>query len=155
MRLTAFAILLFFTCLNVSLYLINETAILPHWKQTPYEEPTGITGRLIHLDLSAENLVMGATTLSVAVILGFLTGHLIFGGTVAIILFAMDLLFPVLKWVVFGLPSFLGQMLYTTDMTVLEQAQVTAVISGLTALMAAVWFWFLLGFIAQRSLEDW
>lgn len=149
MKLTAFAILLFFVCLNVSLYLINETAILPYWKQSPYEEPSGIVGRLIHLDLSLENLAIGGTTLTVSAILGLITGHLIFGGTVAIILFAFDLFFPVVKWVVFGLPSFLGQMLDTTDV------RVVAVISGLTALMSVVWFWFLLGFVAQRSLEEW
>lgn len=63
MKLTAFAIILFFVCLNVSLYMINETAVLPYWQQSPYEEPAGITGRLVHLDLSAENLLIGATTL--------------------------------------------------------------------------------------------
>jgi hypothetical protein len=143
MKLTAFGILLFFICLNVSLYMINETAILPYWQQSPYEEPSGITGRLVHLDLTAENLVIGGTTLSVLIIIGYITGHLIFGGTVAIILFAFDLFFPVIKWIIFGLPTFLSQM-----------GVPLVVYSSLTALISAVWFWFLLGFIAQRQLED-
>jgi len=143
MKLTAFGIILFFVCLNVSLYLINETAVLPHWQQSPYEEPSGIIGRLIHLDLSAENLLIGIVPLTVSWILGWISGHLLFGGTLGIIIFAMDLCFPVIKWVVFGLPIFLSQM-----------GVPLVVYTSMTALMSVVWFWFLLSFIAQRQLED-
>lgn len=143
MKLTAFGIILFFVCLNLSLYLINETSVLPSYQQSPYETPEGISGRLVHLDLSTSNLAIGTTLLAVFVVIGYITGHLLFGGTVAIILFAFDLLFPVAKWIVFGFPIFLAQMgvplvVYTT----------------LTALFSVVWFWFLLGLVAQRQLED-
>jgi hypothetical protein len=76
-------------------------------------------------------------------ILSYITGHLIFGGTVAIILFAMELFFPIVKWVVFGLPTFLQQM--GVSIVIYE---------SITALLALVWFWFILGFVAQRQLED-
>jgi hypothetical protein len=142
MKVTAFGLLLFFVALNVSLYVINETAILPY-KQSPYEEPSGIIGRLVHLDLSTQNLAIGGAGLTVFVILGWITGHLLFGGTVAIVLFAMSLLFEPLKWLIFGFPTFLGQM-----------GVPLIVYTPLTALMSVVFFWFLLSFVAQRQLED-
>lgn len=143
MKLSALGLLLFFVALNVSLYVINETAILPYYKQSPYEEPQGIVNRLVHLDLSTQNLAIGGAGLTVFVILGWITGHLLFGGTVAIVLFAMSLLFEPLKWLIFGFPTFLGQM-----------GVPLIVYTPLTALMSVVFFWFLLGFVAQRQLED-
>jgi hypothetical protein len=143
MKVTAFGLLLFFVALNVSLYVINETAILPYYKQSPYEEPQGIINRLVHLDLSTSNLAIGGAALTVFIILGWITGHLLFGGTVAIVLFAMSLLFEPLKWLIFGFPTFLGQM-----------GVPLIVYTPLTALMSVVFFWFLLGFVAQRQLED-
>lgn len=77
------------------------------------------------------------------IIIGYITGHLIFGGTVAIILFAFDLFIPVVKWVIFGLPTFMAQM-----------GVPLVVYTSVTALMSCVWFWFILSFVAQRQLED-
>lgn len=144
MKLTAFGILLFFVSLNVSLYMIRETGVLPDYETiSPYEEPSGISGRLISVDVSTGNLVMAGTALIMAVIIGWATGHLLFGGTLGIILFSLTIFFPALSWVILGLPRFLQQM-----------GVPLAVYTGITALLAVVWFWFLMGFLAQRPLEE-
>lgn len=143
MKLTAFLIIAFFVCLNVCLYIISETAVLPYSETSPYETPSGISTKLFYVDLSTGNLLIAGTQLIIGTILGFIAGHLIFGGTVAIILFAMTLIFPIVKWVVFGLPTFLAQM--GVSIIIYE---------SITALLALVWFWFILGFVAQRQLED-
>jgi hypothetical protein len=143
MKLTAFLIIAFFVCLNVCLYIISETAVLPYSETSPYETPSGISSKLLHVDLSTGNLAIAGTQLVIFIILSYITGHLIFGGTVAIILFAMELFFPIVKWVVFGLPTFLQQM--GVSIVIYE---------SITALLALVWFWFILGFVAQRQLED-
>lgn len=142
MRLTAFDILLFFVALNVAIYLINETAILPYWQQSPYETPTGIQGKLAIVDLSTGNLILSGVTLGVVTALGWITGHLIFGGTVAIFLAALNLVSGIVSWIIFGFPKFLAQM------------GVPDVVWGsLAAMMSVVWFWFFLGFLAQRPME--
>jgi hypothetical protein len=142
MNVGAFGFIVFFVSLNVAIYLISQTQVLPY-QQSPYATPSTIQANLLHLDLSASNLMIGGTTLSVLIILGFITGHLLFGGTVAIIIFAMDLLFPVLKWVILGVPSYMAEM-----------GVPPVIVAVVTALMSAVWLWFLLGFVAQRPLEQ-
>lgn len=143
MRISAFGLILFFVSLNVSLYLINETAILPSFSQSPYETPQNIQTKLVHLDLSAENLIIGIVAAATSGLIGLITGHLLFGGTVALIFLALDILFPMIKWVVFGLPEFMRQMGVPEILYV-----------SVTALMSLVWFWFLVGLIVQRPLEE-
>jgi hypothetical protein len=143
LRISAFGLILFFVSLNISLYLINETAILPSYSQSPYESPQNIQAKLVHLDLSAENLMIGIVAAAASGLIGLITGHLLFGGTVALIFLAMDILFPIVKWVVFGLPEFMRQMGVPEILYV-----------SVTALMSLVWFWFLVGLIVQRPLEE-
>lgn len=142
MRVTAFTILLFFVCLNLSLYFINETQILPNMEQPPYTAPEDIGSRLILVDVSAQNLLLGGSILAVGFIVGWITGRMIYGGTVAIILFAMDLLFPVVRWTLFGFPLFLNQLGVHYALTTI-----------ISVLVSLVYFWFIIGFIGQRQME--
>lgn len=141
-RLGAYGIILFFICINVSLYMLNEFQVVGDFEQPPYETPTGIQDMLLNVDLSGENLLMGGTIIAVGIIFGFITGHLVYGGTIALILFALDLLLPVVRWVLFGFPVFLTQI--GVD---------AVIVTSLNVLMAVVWFWFFLGFVGQRQLE--
>jgi hypothetical protein len=140
MKLTAFVILMFFVTWNVCLYWINETQVLPV-KQSPYESPSGIEGKLISVDLSSGNIVIAGTALVMSVLLGWATGHLLFGGTLGILLFGFTILFPVLSWIILGLPRYL-QML----------GMPLPFYTGIAAILSVLWFWFLMGFLAQRDL---
>ena len=142
MRLTVYPVILFFVCLNLALFMMNETALLGELSRPPYEEPTAIIENLFYLDLSTNTLIMAGTSLVVSIIVGFIAGNMIYGGTVAIILFALNLLFPIVRWVLFGFPIFLAQI-----------GVPTVVITVVNVLMSVVWFWFILGIIAQRQLE--
>lgn len=140
MRVTAYSLVLFFVCLNLSLFLLNNTQVLPDYRVSPFEEPEGIQAHLISFDISGSTLLMAGTALSVWVIISALTGNLIFGGTVALILFALTMLFPVVRWILYGFPIFLQQV-----------GVPTVIVTVIEALMAVVWFWFILGFVGQRS----
>jgi hypothetical protein len=143
MRLTPFTLVLFFISINVSLYVINETGVITmQGTETiqPYVSPTEISGILVYVD--ATSILMAGTALVVGTILSWLTSNIWVGGTLAVILFALDLLFPIVRWILFGFPVFLGQI-----------GVHASIIVSLTALMSAVWFWFVLGFIGQRNLE--
>lgn len=142
MRVTVYLLILVFICLNVSVYLVNEMEPLGQVGVQPYDSPTGIQGRLISLDLSGENLLIAGVTLGVGLILGQVLGNKLIYGTLAVVLFALDLIIPVVKWILFGFPIFLAQLDVPTPITTV-----------LTTMMAVVWFWFLLGFIGQREIE--
>lgn len=142
MRITAFSLILFFICLNLSIYLINETGALTGVGKSPYTNPDEITWLIMGIDISSGDLVLGVVTIGVGFAVGLLTGQLILGGTLALILFAINLVIPVLKWVLFGFPIFLGQL-----------GVPPAIATTLEALMAVVWFWFFLGFFSQRTVE--
>ncbi len=75
-------------------------------------------------------------------LIGLIFGNLVNGGLLALVLFALNMLFPVVRWVVVGFPLFL-----------LELGIHQAIVTGITALMAVVWFWFLLGMLGQRQME--
>lgn len=142
MKVTAYGSLIFFICLNLSLFLLNETEMLPNYELSPYEEPEQIQS--IFLNVSIGNiLLMAGTSLTIVAIIKILTGNFIFGGTVGLILFALQALFPAVQWILFGFPIFLGQ--------IGVPYMITAVIQ---TLMAVVWAWFIIGFIGQRSIWE-
>lgn len=155
MRLTPFAIVLFFVAVNVSLSVIQLTQVLPPDEQiSPYSQPTDITAMLVHLDISTENLVIGGSTIAVMLIIGWFTGHMILGGTLAIVLFALDLFIPVGKWVIFGIPSFVSTMVGVASADAATALMLNGIVAGLTALLSVVWFWFILGFFTGRPTGD-
>ena len=142
MRLGAFGIILFFICLNVSLFMLNEAQVVGDFVQPPYEEPDDITGFLVFTDPTGTTLLTFTMELGAGVIFGLITGSLIAGGTVALVLAAITMFIPTARWVIFGFPVFLAQM------------QVPSfIVMTIEVLMAVVWFWFILGFIGQRQLE--
>jgi len=143
MRMTPFTMVMFFIALNVSLYIINETGVItPSGTEAhqPIVSPTEVSGTLV--DISGTSLLMAGVPLVIGTIIGWITRNIWAGGTLAIILFALDLLFPVVRWVLFGIPEFLTQI-----------GVHYSIVLGITALMSVVWFWFILGFIGQRQLE--
>lgn len=155
MRLTPFVLILFFVCLNVSISIINFSGVLPTGDTTqPYTQPTDIASMFVRLDISGENLVIGGTTLAVGILLGMLTQHLILGGTIAIILCGINMLVPIAKWAIFGLPSFIASALQVESMDASTAIVINSINAGITALMAVVWFWFILGFLVQRPVGD-
>lgn len=142
MRISAFSLILFFICLNLSIYLINANQVLTGVGKSPYTDPTEISGLVLGLDITGENLVLGVVTIGVGFAVGLLTGQLILGGTLALVLFAINLVIPILKWILFGFPIFLGQI-----------GVPPSIVITLEALMSIVWFWFFLGFFSQRTVE--
>lgn len=136
---------LFFVALNVSLFIINESNILTEQDSDvyqPYSSPQSLTDTLIRIDLSAGTLALGTITMVVSGVIGWLTERIWLGGTLGIILFALDLLFPLVRWIFVGFPLFLSQMGVPSYLVV-----------AVGAMMAVPWFWFILGFIGQRTLE--
>jgi hypothetical protein len=143
MRTTPFTLILFFVALNVSLFIINETNVITsNDVAPPYTDPEEIPNLLISFDLTTETLLTGITIAGVGTLIGLIFGNLVNGGLLALVLFALNMLFPVVRWVVVGFPLFL-----------LELGVHQAIVTGITALMAVVWFWFLLGMLGQRQME--
>lgn len=122
--------------------MVNISQVLPMQTAT-YEEPQSIGARFFSIDLSLGNLVIAGSALTTFAIFGFILGHLIFGGTVGIIIFALMLFVEPIKWLVGGLPTYLAQMGVSY-----------VVVVPVTALMALVFMWFLLGLLIQRPLGD-
>jgi hypothetical protein len=142
LRLSVFVIFLGFISLNLAFWMVNASQVLP-LQQAPYEEPEGITSRLLSVDLSAGNLVIAGSALTAMAIFGFVAGHLIFGGTVGIIIFALMLFVEPVRWLIAGLPIYLEQMGVSY-----------IVVTPLTALIALVFMWFFIGLLFQRPMGD-
>ena len=137
MKTTAFAIVMFFVCLNVSLYIIKETQLLPYYVE-PYEDPSEFVTRI------ATSLgILGSGALVAAITRNPWTG------VVAISAWVGSILMPFFNWALFGFANFMGSMAALTE----NPALVLVVINGVQAMMAVVWFWFLLSMISQRYVE--
>lgn len=143
MKATPFVIILFFVSLNLSLYIINESDVLGSGDDIyqPYETPTGMLAFFPNADVGAV-LVSGITTLGVGGIVGAITGHLLLGTTVGLLLWAISLMFPTITWIIAGFPIFLQQM-----------GAPYWIYIPLQVIMSVVWFWFILEFLGQRVWE--
>lgn len=140
LKVTAYGSLLFFICINLSLYFLNTTQVLPNYRQSPYEEPTGIQEQLMFIDVSAASIIGAAGIIGVGFLIGAIMNRLVLGATMGLVIFVLTLLVPPIQWLLFGLPVFLSQLgVHIAFVTVIE------------TLMAVVWFWFLIGLLAQRS----
>lgn len=138
---TALSILLFFVAVNVSLAWIVTSQVLPV-TFVGYEDPTNISNLFLHVDVSTGNLLLAGTALTMSLILGKIAGNLVFGGALGVGIFAFTLFSPIVSWVLFGLPKFLGM--------VGVPAYITA---GVMALLSVPLFFTVLSFIAQRPIE--
>lgn len=140
MRTSAYAVLLFFVCLNVSLFIISETEVLPQYAE-PYETPTDIRIRLVG----------SFTVLTVTIILSGIVGQWLVGVAVGLLLWVLDFFIGttgIISWIFLGFPEFIERaaMMSGADLTFVY------VITGATnALMAVVWFWFIMGLVSQRG----
>lgn len=151
MKIGLYSLMLFFICLNLSVYLMNESQLLGDFYIPPYEEPSNILSRLLTLNITGTDLLFGGTTIAVGFIVSWISGKFIYGGTLALILFAIDLFVPMAKWILFGFPTFLNQIAEVETGAAGSLAAISLVIQ---VLMSLVWFWLILGFIGQRQLEQ-
>lgn len=151
MKVALYDLILFFVCLNLAVYLVNETHLVGDFYIPPYEEPSNILSRLVTLNLTGVDLRFGGTTLAVGGLVGLITGNLVYGGILALILFALDLFIPFAKWVLFGFPTFINQL---AEIDGVADPSLVAVALVIQVLMSVVWFWFILGLISQRKLDD-
>lgn len=121
--------------------MINEAGVFPSYEVIqPYTDPDDISSKLVHIDLSSGTVLIGFTAFAASAIFGLLTGHLILGGTVGLILLSIDLLSPLASWVLLGFPKMLGQI-----------GVHPLIITVVTILFAYPWYWFMFSFIAQRA----
>lgn len=124
--------------------MVNESGVLPPYEVVqPYTEPEDILSKIAHIDLSSGTLLIGITAFAASAIFGILTGHLILGGTVGLILLGIDLVSPIAAWILLGFPRFLVQI-----------GVHPLIITVFTVIFAYPWFWFLLNVILQRPVED-
>lgn len=146
---------MFFLGVNVSLALINISQVLPQTSgMTAYTAPQDWTSIFFHVDLSTGNIYIGIALLSATAIFGWIVGRLLFGGIVALMLFVVDLLSPIVSWVFLGIPKFINNILATVPTDATTSAALGVIMFGITAFLAVVWFWFFLGIFVSRPLED-
>ncbi len=139
MRLSAFSIMAFFVCMNLSLYLLNQTSILGSGIGiSPYSSPEDMN--FISANLGTQGIVIAGSTITAALIIGYFAGNMIVGGTVGLILLALELIFPVVRWMLFGFPLFLADI-GVPDM----------ISSVIIVIMSFVWFWFFISLFAERT----
>jgi len=141
-------ILLFLIAVNVSLYWISVSQVLPvnfsdpDNPDSPVTDPSALTTQIIALDLSTGNIALGGTFLVVGLIISQIAGNLVLGGTVAVGLFAITLLSPLVSWILFGLPKFMAIMGVPIFIS-----------AGVMAFVSVPLFFTVLSFVAQRPVE--
>lgn len=139
MRLTVFNMMAFFVCFNLSLYLLNTYHPLGSQHEiSPYSEPSEMIWVTPSLD--HEGIVIAASVVTAAAIIGYLAGNMIVGGSIGLLLLVITLIFPVARWVLFGFPLFLADI-----------GVPSAISDVLVALISFVWFWFFISLFAERS----
>lgn len=130
MKIGAFEILLFFVCLNLGCFILNEMDALPYSTQ-PTETP-----------LSIRNVVASVGIISVGVVVGFLVGAIWQGAVIAVIIASLSLVLPIADWVFFGVVDLFDALGVPTVISTVIQI-----------LVGTVWVWFLIGLVAQRYME--
>lgn len=147
--------IMFFLGINVSLALIRVSQVLPQGSGVnEYTQASDLSSLFFKVDLSANNIYIGVAVLSATAIFGWLIGRLLFGGIIALMLFVVDLLTPIVSWVFLGIPKFIQNILDTVPTDATTTASLQVIMFGITAFIAAVWFWFFLGIFVSRPLED-
>lgn len=147
----AYSLILFFISLNLSLYLINETHVLPATpasESVTYSSPTVIQTRF--LNLTAIDIVSDVAIFSVPTILGWLTGNLAYGILLALVLLVLDRISGIIGWVFTGFPKFVE----AATINIPNTGAAIAITSSVYGLMAFIWFWFFISLIGQRTVEQ-
>lgn len=135
MKVGAFEILLFFVCLNLSCYILVEMEALPYYIEG-IETTTSIETMTINKILGSIAIVIAGT------FVGVLFNAVTQAAAIAMIVATLNYLIEVVEWILFGFPKLLTlfgvpSIIYTV----------------LATLLGLVWFWFLIGIVAQRYME--
>ena len=145
-NVTAIGIFLFFVALNVSIAWIASSGVLPvDFTSTNPDyvtDPTEIGNMFISVDVTTGNLALAGTALIVTTILGWIAGSMVTGGALGVGIFALTLLSPIVRWVLYGFPYFLNLMGVPVYIT-----------AGITAMLSVPLFFTVLSFLAQRPIE--
>lgn len=88
-------------------------------------------------------LASSLTVISVTAIVAVLTRNALIG-LAGLTIWVADIMFPVFHWVLFGFPEFVSMLTASAGANAGQLYIITGVV---TALMAVVWFWFILGFV--------
>lgn len=134
-RTGAFEILFFFICLNLGCYLIQEFNFLGYSIQA-VETPASIEETFLTNLGGSIAIIMGGT------IAGLLLNAIAQGAIIALVIAAINMLFPVFNWVVAGFPNLLEAMGVPEPIPLI-----------LKVVVGIVWVWFLIGIVAQRYME--
>jgi len=139
MRLTVYNMMAFFIMFNLSLFLLNYYTLLgSEFGVSPYASPEEM--QLVSTSLDTEGLTIGLTAVTVGMLFGYFAGNMIVGGSIGLLILATTILFPIVRWVLFGFPLFLSDI------------GVPAPISQvLIVIFSFVWFWFFISFFTERS----
>lgn len=139
MRLTVFTMMGFLICFNLSLYLLNSYQLLgSEFGISPYSSPEDMN--FVEASLSSQGLIIGASTITAAILIGYFAGNMIVGGSIGLLILAAELLIPVVRWVLFGFPLFLSDI-----------GVPSAISNTLIVIFSFVWFWFFISFFSERS----
>ncbi len=136
-----FSMIFLFVCLNMGSWMLNEFEVLGDYKVEMSESPLSIQEHLASINV-IEGLFMGAVSITIGILIKLLTGNLVYGGTAVLVIFALEIFFPMVRWIVAGFPIFL--------LNIGAPPQIVTVI-GL--LQGVVWFWFIFSVLSGRVTE--
>jgi len=134
-RVGVFEIILFFVCLNLACYFLNEIEAIPYALEGIETPETIMEQTSLQLFSSIAVVISGTFA-------GFIVGSIVAGASIALVLAAIMYVLPILQWVFFGFPNVLLFMGVPSVITTVIQV-----------LIGVVFFWFLIGLIAQRYME--
>ena len=135
MKTGAFEILLFFICLNLACGILHEMEILPVSIE-PVETVDSMNA------LFVVRIGGGVALIAGGVFAGLLLGVLVQAATIAIVIAAINFLFPIFEWIFTGFPNLL-----------LALGVPSIIYLSINVLIGVTWVWFLIGIVAQRYME--
>lgn len=135
MRIGAFELLLFFVCMNLGCFILNEMDALPYAIEG-VETPDSINDRFVTSIGGSIAIIAGG------VLTGLLLNALAQGAVIALIIAALNFLVPVFDWIFLGFPKMLSLMGLPEPIWL-----------AVSVLIGIVWVWFLIGIVAQRYME--
>lgn len=143
MKVTPFNLMLFFISLNLSLWVIQVTEVIPVARIPEIESPTAIQ------DLLIGSILSGAIV--AAVVLVLTTGNIVYGASSAMIVFVLNMLTGtnnVIHWAFFGLGNYVN---IVTRVMGLDPIIATVCVGVIGALTSPVWFWFIIDLFSGRK----
>lgn len=135
MKIGAFEILLFFICLNLSCFILNEMEALPYYIE-PVETVESINAQFVTTIGGAIAIIGGG------VFAGLLIGAIVQAAAIALVIAALSFLVPLFDWIIMGFPKML-----------IALGVPEPIYLALGVLVGVTWVWFLIGIVAQRYME--